>query len=169
MKKPRKRKNTTSRSRLLENAIAGLRHLDFHQFKGMPEFKKAGLELPDRYLVRNYCHPSLYGTPGKKEAYINNAGAEYILECKLQNSSGSVDEKPVYVFECFLVSPILNWIVWFDGNWWTKNERGKAAVAWLRDRAGRCCPSERAFHVCASEDEWVELVDRLFKYKAGPT
>jgi hypothetical protein len=151
------------RSRLLENAISGLRHLDFVAYKNIDAFchaQKIGT-VPVRYLIRHYPHPSLFGTRGYKEAFIHNNGVEYIFEAKYQDFSGSVDEKAPYLFEAFLVSHVANWIVWFDGKWVT-TPRAVAAISWLRKRADAIIDG-RQFFVCASEDEWVTLVDSLFK------
>ena len=159
-----KQTNTVAPSRFLENAISGLRHLDFQSYKNYKEFTDAGTP-PKRYLIRHYPHCSLFGTPGFKEAFIHNCGVEYIFEAKYQNIGGSVDEKVPYLFEAFLVSHVPNWIVWFDGNYWTKNSRAVAAIAWLRKRIAAADFGERQFFICASEDEWVALVDKLFKVR----
>jgi hypothetical protein len=167
-KTKRRRKDTIARARQLENGTLGLRHIGFHEFGSYEEFDKRGkLLLPDRYVIPHFPHETLYGTGGYKERYIYDHGIEYIFEAKLQNGSGSVDEKLPYLWESFLVSPYPNWIVWFDGNWFTKNPRGIAAIAWLRRRAAEAGMPGRRLDVCASDDEWVDLVARLFQ-QAGP-
>ena len=126
------------RSRLLENAISGLRHLDFVAYKNLEAFSKAKQNgtIPARYLIRHYPHASLFGTRGYKEAFIHNNGAEYIFEAKYQDYGGSVDEKAPYLFEAFLASHVPHWIVWFDGKWVTSS-RAVAAISWLRKRADK--------------------------------
>jgi hypothetical protein len=172
MKRARKNKggkNTIARSRLLENAISGLRHLDFYSFKSIKEFQKAGLLIPERYLIRHYPHPTLYHTPGLyettgwKEAFICDRGTQYIFEAKYQCKDGTTDEKLPHVFESFLASPVRNWIVWFDGKFWLERPRALGGIAWLRQHAATRCPMGRNFYICATDDEWVALVDALFK------
>jgi len=165
--KARKRKSKTRRARLLENAVLGLRHVGFEFYQYASDFTKISdspLFLPKRYLRCNYPHPPLYGTKGFKEGYIFDSGTEYILEVKYQNSSGSTDEKVPYIWEHFLVSPIPNWIVWFDGAWWLNNRRGREAVQWLRERSIQA-PVGRHLYVCATNDEWFDLTNRLFNSK----
>lgn len=163
-RKPAHRKNTVARARLLENAISALRMLGFEVFRGQPEFKRAGLLVPRRYIIRNCPHLSLYGTIGFKEALIHDDGHEFVFEAKLQNVGGSVDEKLPYLFECFLVSSVPDWIVWFDGNFWTKNPRALKAIEWLRIQVvSDRMPKGRHFHICGTEDEWHALALHLFK------
>jgi len=161
--KPRRKTNTTARSRLLENAINGLQHLNFELYKNTKEFEQAkqtGI-LPDRYIIRNYPHLSYCGTPGRKEAYIFDRSVEYIFEAKYQNTSGSVDEKLPSIWRNFLKSPVPNWIVWFDGNFWLNTERAQAAIADLRQIAKEC-PAGRRFDICATDRDWIELTKKLF-------
>ena len=167
MNSPRKarRKNTIARSRLLENAISGLRHRNFVEFKSHADFEKTGLFPPTCYVIRNYPHPTLYGTPGKKEAFVFYRGARYVFEAKYQNTSGSVDEKIGTLWLSFLQSPVPNWIVWFDGNYWRKDPRGIAIIKWLRDRIREHTVGGRHLYVCASDDEWHELAQELFRHE----
>ena len=132
--------------------------LGFQIYSSISQFQKAQV-IGDRYVIRNYPHTSLYGTPGRKEAYIvapasngfipNEHGiAEIIVEAKHQSTSGSTDEKPPHVWEAFLVSPVPNWIVIFDGPYWKstgrfEKGRGKLGVAWLQARAEARTPENR--------------------------
>jgi hypothetical protein len=168
-KKPKgRRKDTIARARQLENLTIGLRHLGFQEF-GAAEFKNSLKKpgtfqfLPSRYMVRDFPHETPWFTPGKKERYINDNGIEYIFEAKMQNGSGSVDEKVCLLWECFCVSSIPNWIVCFDGNWYRHDPRGIAIVAWLRRRIEDRPIDGKQFYVCANDDEWVALVHRLFQ------
>jgi len=153
VKRRRKRKtgigrNTSRAAGILENMVNNLRSHGFTIFtypkwRSLPEN-----ELPDDYVVRNWPHDALYGTPGKKEALIvtqrsNPNGVEYIkkenitriiLEAKYQDGSGSVDEKFPYIWEAFLISDIPNWILLYAGKFWHDTLRGKAAVKWIKDR-----------------------------------
>jgi hypothetical protein len=142
--KPKKRQ-TGGKSALLEQCVQSLGLLGFHEHPSYRDFQRAEVINP-RHVIRNYPHDSLYGTPGRKEAFISapdGAGcfilddegiARIILEAKWQGRSGSTDEKLPLVWEAFLASPIRNWIVVLDGPFWNTN-RGKAAAAWLQGRA----------------------------------
>ena len=159
-----RKKNTVVRARQLENASLALRLIDFHEFARMADFKKAEKagSLPNRYFVRHFPHLTILETKGYKERYIFDRGAEYVLECKFQNCSGSCDEKGPLLWESFLVSPYANWIVWFEGKWWA-TPRGLAWVHWLRRQVAERPVNGRNFYICASDNEWVSLVRQLFQ------
>jgi hypothetical protein len=120
---------------------------------------------PLRYIITDYPYPTLYGTPGKKEAFIHSEIGEFILEAKSQDGSGSCDEKPAHMWECFLVSPY-HWIAFFDGPWFGRTERGLRVVDWLRTRIGAHPVQGRAFYVTNGYDEFVALLNRLFQHNA---
>lgn len=153
----RKQRQTGGKSQLLEHAVDTFHMVGFQVYRGFGEFQRAQV-VGDRYVIRNYPHPSLYGTPGKKEALIVVTGAagpfvpdadgrvSIIVEAKWQQGSGSVDEKLPYVWEAFLASDVPNWIVIIDGPAW-KSVRGKAAVTWLTARAADVCPDDHVFIV----------------------
>jgi hypothetical protein len=140
---------------LLEHCVSSLGALGFHEYATNGSFQRAEV-VGARYVIRNYPHPSLYGTRGTKEAFIVAADASgvfvvdddglarIVMEAKWQESSGSVDEKLPYIWEAFLASPVRNWVVVLDGRYW-KTDRGKAAVAWLRSKQPG--PEKRRFHV----------------------
>jgi len=145
MKKQRRR-NTGRNSTLLEHCVQSLRIIDFEVFKGMGEFVNDG-NAHGRYVILNFPHKILYGTPGRKEAYIFSNGSRlgcadnyghfcFIVEAKYQDSSGSVDEKLPYIVEAWAASPVRNWVVVLGGRWW-KTTRGTAAVKWLKSQAKR--------------------------------
>jgi hypothetical protein len=129
--------------------MAGFVPLPNRVFQGLPE-------LPDRYVVKRYPHPSLWGTPGVKEALIVSKDATYLLvpsddgftrvlmEAKWQEGAGSVDEKLPYVWLSFLESVIPNWILVLDGNYWNRNARAKAAISWAK---AQVAPPDRTWNV----------------------
>lgn len=153
--KARAKRRSSGKSALLEHCVQSLGALGFHEFATNGAFKEAEVVSP-RYVIRNYPHPSLYGTRGRKEAFIvapDSSGvfvpdddglARIVMEAKWQEVSGSVDEKMPYVWEAFLASPVRNWIVVLDGRYW-KTDRGQAIAAWLR--AKQPVPEKRRFHV----------------------
>lgn len=153
--KPKAKRRSSGKSALLEHCVQSLGTLGFHEYATHGDFKKAEVVGP-RYVIRNYPHPSLYGTWGRKEAFIvapdisgvfipdDDGLARIVMEAKWQEVSGSVDEKMPFVWAAFLASPVRNWIVVLDGRYWN-TERGKAVVAWLRSR--QPIPEKRRFYV----------------------
>lgn len=151
-----RKRQTGGKSALLEHTVDALHMLGFQIYRSRSEFDKAQV-VPQRYVIRNYPHLSLYGTRGSKEALISapatngfvvddGANARIVVEAKWQEAAGSVDEKFPYVWEAFLASDVPNWIVVVDGPYW-KTARGKAAVAWFKDRADDETPPGRSFHL----------------------
>jgi PD-(D/E)XK nuclease superfamily domain len=150
-------KNTRRKSDELEVCCDSLVAYGFQWF-GNKGFNKLPLsDRPLRYLVRDYPHLSLYGTPGRKEGFLWDGEREWIIECKVQDGSGSVDEKFPYVFEAFLISSVANWILVHNGRWWD-TPRGRAAIQWLKRRAA-LPPSGREFYVL-SRDEFRNFAKR---------
>lgn len=150
---PRRRRRTSGKSQLLENGVNTLHALGFQIYDGYPQFKKAAV-IPPRYVIRNYPHTSIYGTPGRKEAYIvapasvgftcdEHGAVRILVEAKWQESSGSVDEKMPFVWQSFLESDIPNWIVIMDGAAW-RTKRGQKVVEWMK---GRQAPEGRQWYV----------------------
>jgi hypothetical protein len=190
--KKHKKKNTASKSQLLEHTVEGLGYLDFLIYRSLADFKKQkGFPkrniisphetsvFPDcRYAIRSYPHPTIYGTPGKKEVYFqapDNGRTFFVardgiirclIEDKFQDKSGSTDEKIPFLWESFLASPILNWIVVFGGGYW-KTPRGEAVVQNLRYRANgipgpyKEKPINKKMHVVTRE-EFHELIRNAF-------
>jgi len=144
-KRPTRR--ASGKSALLEDCVGSLHLLGFQTYQSNGSFQRARV-VPPKYVIRNYPHPSLYGTPGKKEALVvapdgdgfftpdEQGCTRIIIEAKWQDSSGSVDEKLPYLWEAFHTSPVRNWVVVLDGRYW-KTGRGKAAVSWLGHKAGQ--------------------------------
>lgn len=144
--KKRATRGSNGKSALLEDCVGSLHLLGFQTYPSNRDFQRAKV-IPERYVVRNVPHQTLYGTPGRKEAFVvapdgrgffapdEDGAARIIIEAKWQGRSGSVDEKFPHVWEAFLASPVANWIIVIDGPFW-KTTRGKAAVAWLSSKAG---------------------------------
>jgi hypothetical protein len=161
--KPKRYGSRGHRGQLLEQCVHGLKMMNIQSYT-QAEFDKSQVR-PDEFVLLNYSHPSLYGTEGRKEAYINLNGVEVVVEAKYQQGSGSVDEKLPYIWECFLVSSIPVWIVVFDGKYWAKHPRGEAALEWFRQHIGRrrvidCVPPERKLYICTLKS-FFDLIREL--------
>jgi len=162
MTERRRGRRTGGKSQLLENGVNTLHALGFQIYDGKPQFDKAVVKR-DRYVIRNYPCMSIYGTPGKKEAFIvappsegfvcgDDGRVRILVEAKWQESAGSTDEKMPFVWQSFLESDIPNWIVIMDGANW-KTTRGKAVVAWMKAREA---PSDRRWYVTNAK-EFIHL------------
>jgi hypothetical protein len=136
-------RKTGARSQLLELSVQSLKLVNFQIYTSLGEFKSATVR-PSRYVICNYPHASLYGTPGRKEGYIVADEESFILEAKYQDNSGSVDEKLPYLWMSFLASPVRGWIAVLDGAYWARNTRAVEGKAWLRRQL---VPDDREFYV----------------------
>lgn len=125
-------RRTSGKSQLLEQCVDALRMIGFQMYDSHPQFLKASV-VPSRYVIKGYPHISLYGTKGRKEAFIRADGSEWILEAKWQEAAGSVDEKLPYIWQSFLASGVQHWLVVLDGRYW-KTGRGDAAARWLASK-----------------------------------
>jgi hypothetical protein len=112
---------------------------------------------PERYVVSGAMHPTVFGTPGRRDI-IHDRGREYVLATYAQDTSGSTDEKIPGILLALAASHIRSWIVVLTGSYWTADERGRAIVTWLRNAA---VPEGRQLHVCLGE-EFPTLAERLF-------
>jgi len=148
------RKDRRQKSKTLEQCVDALLMAGFHDFTN-GQFARLP-EHPDKYVRLLFPHASLYGTAGKKEALIVARGAwapfivddddwtRVVLEAKWQEGSGSVDEKLPYVWASFIESPVPNWVLVLDGNYWHRHARGQAAAEWAKARSA---PDGRTWHV----------------------
>ncbi len=97
--------------------------------KWMKEKEKHGDEL----LLKNVPYTSIYGHQGRTEFLVKSAryGFEVRIECKWQQSSGSVDEKFPYLYlNCIEAMPERDIIIIADGG-----GMKEGALAWLKKAA----------------------------------
>jgi hypothetical protein len=81
-------------------------------------------------LLKNVPYPNVYGGNGRGEFVLSVDGRSDVrIECRLQNVSGSVDEKFPYLFEtaCAFEERVVILVV--EGNGFKKG-----AVAWLKNK-----------------------------------
>ena len=154
------RKARGQKAQLLELCVDALRMIKFHVYTN-GQYGQLLEEDPDRYVRRDFPHLSLYRTGGRKEALIAARGewppfiiddddwTRVVLEAKWQEGGGSVDEKLPYVWLSFLESPVMNWVLVLDGNYWQRHDRGQAAVEWAKERP---VPIGRTWHVVNRSD-----------------
>jgi len=93
------------------------------------------VKKPDKFgnelLLRNVPFTTIYGHPGKTEFLIKSAqhDMEIRIECKWQQSSGSVDEKFPYLYlNCIEAMPEKNIIIIVEGGGYKQG-----ALQWLKD------------------------------------
>lgn len=96
-------------------------------------FVKGG--VGSELIIRNAPYQTIYGHPGKTEFLVLSAkyNLEVRIECKWQQSPGSVDEKFPYLYlNCIEAMPEKHIMIIVDGG------GAKAgAVQWLKDTAKR--------------------------------
>jgi hypothetical protein len=120
-----------SSGRTLETTVIGtleskgFRTLQYREWMRNPAIY--GTEL----LLRNVPYTTLYGHPGKTEFLIRSQryNLNVRVECKWQQSSGSVDEKFPYLYlNCIECMPEQHIIILIDGG-----GAKPGSVAWLRN------------------------------------
>jgi len=117
-----------------------------------------------RILVSNMPYKTIFGTPGRREYFLQSPEWSGELECKFQNAGGSVDEKMVYVAETLKRTPLDRLALVYGGAYWTKQKRGQAVIQWLRDEA------LAINHTCQKEllvmtlDEFIAWAGRIWKH-----
>lgn len=104
-----------------------------------------------KIVVRNVPYTSLYGCTSRSEFVVTEFNRKVRIECRWQESSGSVDEKYPYLLrnaiECMPESEIL---ILLGGNG-ARNE----AVSWLKREAGKVT-AKRIFVLNINEfPQWV--------------
>lgn len=130
---------TSHGGQILEQVIGALKLRRFAIRSFDPKEKeKGGLAFENenhRWLIRNYPYTTMFGTPGRREWFLDAPEWTGQLECKFQNGSGSVDEKMVYLVETLCRSQITSLALVHGGRFWTEKERGRAVIKWLKNEA----------------------------------
>ncbi|MCU7666820.1 PD-(D/E)XK nuclease superfamily protein [Bacillus thuringiensis] len=119
--------------RALEKRVANL--LDSYGFKTISEreYNKNPEKHGSEVLLTNVKYTNIYGQPGKSEFMLcsRKYNMQLRIECKWQQSSGSVDEKyPYLLLNCVEAMPEKEVIIVVDGG-----GARKGAVAWLKNNA----------------------------------
>jgi hypothetical protein len=132
-------KKTSHGGQILEQVIGALKLRRFAIRSHDPtEDEEARLNFQAdnrRWLIKNYPYTTIFGTPGRREWFLDAPEWTGQLECKFQNSGGSVDEKMVYLVETLCRSQIASLALVHGGRYWTEENRGRAIVAWLKKEA----------------------------------
>jgi hypothetical protein len=104
----------------------GFKVIPYVKWKGDPE--SYGPEI----LLTNVPYETIYGHQGKTEfKLVSQKYGEYRIECKWQQSPGSVDEKFPYLYlNCMEKMPERNIIIIVDGQ-----GAKPGAIQWLRQAA----------------------------------
>ena len=128
------KKGTSYGGSVLEKVIGSLVLVGFEKMN-FEEANSCGLFTCDRVLISNYPYTTIFGTPGKREYFIQSAEWSGQLECKYQDFSGSTDEKMVYISETLKRTDVKNLALVYEGKHWTHSDRGRAIITWLSDES----------------------------------
>ncbi len=119
---------------LLESAVKNVCIQKGFLIISYPEYRKHYYGRSDNeVLVTNFPFTSVYGHKARTEFFIESArySLKTRIECKWQQTSGSVDEKLPYLYlNCIEAMPENHIIIIIDGEGWKKG-----AVEWLRNAA----------------------------------
>lgn len=122
--------------KVLEDLVASIFHS--HGFADMDYAEYArlgGLFSKRELLVRNAPYQTIYGHQGKTEFLVvsESRGLRFRIECKWQQTAGSVDEKFPYLIENCKTMPEPMVVILIDGRGYKDG-----ALAWLKKAAERC-------------------------------
>lgn len=95
------------------------------------DFRRRGAEVTSaRLLLKRVPYTTIYGSEGHTEYLLRDkeAGIEVRIECKWQQTSGSVDEKLPYLYlSCIESMPEETIIIVYGGGGWRPG-----AIPWLK-------------------------------------
>jgi hypothetical protein len=112
-----------------------------------------------RVVVSNVPYKSIFDTKSRSEFVINDRGRKIRVECRWQESSGSVDEKFLYLLRNAVeYMPENEVLILYGGN----GAREKA-VQWLKKEAAKV--SAKRIHVI-NINEFLQWVRRELVYDA---
>ena len=110
--------------------------------------------LSDKLLIRQVPYTSIYGTLARSDflAVWHSRQQRVRFECRLQNVSGSCDEKlPYMLSNAIHAMPENDVVLVVDGE-----GARKCAVDWLKDRAVRCTTKRIAVVNLIEARMWVK-------------
>ena len=116
-----------------------------------------------RLLVKNAPYTTMFGTPGRREYFIESAEWSGELECKFQNGGGSVDEKMVYISETLKRTSLERLAVVYGGQYWLKKKRGIAIIEWLKQEAVSISHQYKKELLVLTLDDFIVWVARTWK------
>lgn len=114
-----------------------------------------------RWLIKGWPYTTIYGTPGRREYFIETPEWQGQLECKFQNVGGSVDEKMVYVTETLKRLDIARLAIVFGGQYWKTTDRGQGIIRWLRKEALALQTHGKQLLVC-SQGEFLDWANKTW-------
>lgn len=120
--------------KVLEDLVASVFKSHNFEIVEYAEYARNPASEQDR-LVRNIPYETIYGHQGKTEFLVDSPrrGLRFRIECKWQQSAGSVDEKFPYLIENCKSLPESMVVILIDGKGYKDG-----ALAWLKKAAARC-------------------------------
>ena len=141
-------------------ASHGFREVAFAEYEKLASGSTLpGVPVPD-LLVRRVPYQSIYGHRGVTEflAVSASRGLAIRIECKWQQSQGSVDEKFPYLYlNCIQAMPEREIILLIDGN----GSNRRAGMA----QAGCCFAGRQAEFMCSTSSEFLVWANRRLRQK----
>lgn len=117
--------------RVLEDAVRSIAKTHGYKETNYKDWIK--LNKPINYLVDSVPYITIYGTTGKTEFLFATSTGNIRVECKWQQSAGSVDEKYPYLFENMKTVDENTVIIILDGNGYKRK-----AKEWLDTKCKGC-------------------------------
>ena len=150
----------------LEGVIRAIRLMGFAECSATEAANANGDLFPcQRLLVKNMPYTTIFGTPGRREYFIQSPEWTGELECKFQNTGGSVDEKMVYVAETLKRTQLQRLALVYGGVFWLKETRGIAVIKWMKNEAVAIKHTCRKELLVMTLDEFITWVSRTWKHQ----
>jgi hypothetical protein len=115
-----------------------------------------------RLLVSHMPYTTIFGTQGRREYFIQSDEWTGELECKFQNTSGSVDEKMAYITETLKRTDLTRLAVVYGGIFWTEQLRGKAIIEWMKRESELIRQSHNKELLVMTLDEFIQWVQKTW-------
>lgn len=121
--------------KVLEDLVASVFKSHGFEIVEYGDYARESAAFERDLLVRNVPYETIYGHPGKTEFLVLSPGRgmRFRIECKWQQSAGSVDEKFPYLVENCKTMPEPMVVVLIDGKGYKEG-----ALAWLKRAAAAC-------------------------------
>ena len=128
---------------VLEDAVRSVTARHGYAEINFKDWEKAN--YPIKYLVANVPYQTIYKTRGHTEFVLSTSSGNIRIECKWQQSTGSVDEKYPYLFENMKNVPEPHVIILLGGGGYKKQAR-----EWLLNKCINC--DEKVINLFSLED-----------------
>lgn len=135
---------------MLESTVKSVLQRHGFEIVAHSDYKKKPEKYGHDLLLTNMPYDTIYNHKGKTEFLLvsEKYQLKIRIECKWQQSSGSVDEKLPYLYlNCIETMPETKIIIVIDGDGWKKG-----AIAWLKTAV-----AEKKYTTSENQDKSIQV------------